>query len=148
MEVILLQDVDHVGEKNDIVAVKAGFGRNYLIPQGFAKIANETNRKILAENLRQQSHKLAAILEEAKANATKVEGASIKVATKVGKEDKIFGSITNLQLADALNSATGLSVDRKRVSLPKDIKTVGSYNASVRLHKEVTVDFEFEVIAE
>jgi len=148
MEVILLQDVDHVGEKNDIVSVKAGFGRNYLIPQGFAKIANETNRKILAENIKQQQHKIAAILEEAKANATKVEGASIKIATKVGKEDKIFGSITNLQLADALNTATGLNVDRKRVNLPKDIKTTGTYKGTVRLHREVEIEFDFEVISE
>ena len=148
MEVILTQDVDNLGEKNDVVSIKAGYGRNFLIPQGFAKVANETNRKILAENLKQQSHKLAAILETAKANATKVEGASIKVATKVGKEDKIFGSITNLQLTDALNAATGSDVDRKKVSLPKDIKTTGSYKGAVKLHKEVNIEFDFDVISE
>jgi len=148
MEIILLQDVDNVGEKNDIVSVKAGYGRNFLIPQGMAKIANPTNRKILAENLKQQSHKLAAILDAAKADASKVEGAKVKVSTKVGKDEKIFGSITNLQLSEALNAATGLSVDRKKVSLPKDIKTTGSYKGAVRLHKEVNVEFDFEVVGE
>ena len=135
MEVILTQDVDNLGEKNDVVSIKAGYGRNFLIPQGFAKVANETNRKILAENLKQQSHKLAAILETAKANATKVEGASIKVATKVGKEDKIFGSITNLQLTDALNAATGLSQET--------LNSIGNEG-----RKNITKKFDVEVMCD
>lgn len=148
MEVILTQEVDNLGEKNEIVKVKNGYGRNFLIPKGMAKIANDANRKMLAEELKQQSHKLAAILEEAKGKAAKVEGASINIATKVGKEDKIFGSVTNLQLSEALKSATGLDVDRKKFTLPKDIKTTGTYEGSVRLHREVIVNFEFNVVAE
>tara|TARA_B100000683_G_scaffold205774_1_gene199506 strand:+ start:301 stop:750 length:450 start_codon:yes stop_codon:yes gene_type:complete len=149
MEIILKKNVDNLGEVNDIVNVKNGYGRNYLIPQGYAVIANETNRKVHAENMRQQQHKAEAIYKEAKASADAINKASISVGAKVAKDgEKIFGSVTSIQLVDAIKKQTGIVIDRKKVSIQGDIKTIGGYTASVELHRELKVDVKFNVVAE
>jgi|TARA_Y100001934_G_scaffold114686_1_gene140368 large subunit ribosomal protein L9 len=148
MELILKQSVENLGEANDLVKVKNGYGRNYLIPKGLAIVANESNKKILSENLKQQEHKAAEVYKSAKDAADKIQKATITVGAKVGKDDKIFGSVTNIQLADAINKITGIKVDRKKVNILDDIKKTGTYNASVELHRELTIETKFEVISE
>ncbi len=147
MEIILKKDIKGLGFKNDVISVKPGYGRNYLIPQGFAIIANETNKKILAENLKQAAHKAEKVKAEAEDKAAKIASASIKIATKVGETGRIFGAITTLQLADALKDL-GIDIDRKQISFNSDVKEVGSYTAGVALHKEVSAEVTFEVVAE
>ncbi len=148
MEIILREDVEKLGFKNDIVTVKNGYGLNYLIPQGKAVLATVSAKKVLAENLKQQAHKEAKVREEAEALAAKIAKVTIKVGAKAGENGKIFGSINSIQLADAFK-AQGLEVERKRISLKEDsVKTLGSYTATARLHKEVSQEFTFEVIAE
>ena len=149
MEIILKKSVESLGEVNDVVNVKNGYGRNYLIPRGFALIANETNKKILAENTKQQQHKAEAVYKEAKESAEKINKATLSVGAKVAKDGvKIFGSVTNVQIADAIKKATGVEVERKKINIVDDIKTLGSYTASVELHRELKLDVKFEVIAE
>ena len=148
MELILKQSVENLGEINDLVKVKNGYGRNFLIPKGLAIIANEANKKTLNENLKQQEHKAAEVYKEAKDAAEKIQKASISVGAKVGKDDKIFGSVTNIQLADAINSITGIKVDRKKVNILDTIKKTGTYNASIELHRELTIETKFEVVSE
>lgn len=146
MEVLLKENVEFLGDKDEIVTVKPGYGRNFLIPQGKAMLVTDSVRKMHEETLRQRSHKAAKALEEAKAAATKLEKASVKVGAKVGEEGKIFGSVTTSQVAEQLASA-GFTVDRKNVSLSdNNIKTVGKYKATIKLHKEVSVDIDFEVV--
>lgn len=148
MEIILREDVEKLGFKNDIVTVKNGYGLNYLIPQGKAVLATVSAKKVLAENLKQQAHKEAKVKEEAEALAAKIAKVTIKIGAKAGENGKIFGSINSIQLADAFK-AQGLEVERKRISLKEDsVKTLGSYTATARLHKEVSQEFTFEVIAE
>ena len=148
MEVILKQDVEYVGYKNDIVTVKNGHGLNYLIPQGLAVLATPSARKVHAENMRQQAHKAAKVLDEAKAFAAKLNGLSIKIGAKASENGKIFGSVNTIQLADAIKNA-GHDIDRKKISIVGDaIKTLGAYEAQVRLHKEVTATIAFEVVQE
>jgi len=148
MEVLLKKNVDNLGDKDEIVSVKDGYGRNFLIPQKMAVIATESVKKMHAETMRQRSHKLAKIKEEAQAVAAKLAEASIKVGAKVGENGKIFGSVTNVQLADALNSA-GFEVERRKIKLlGSAIKAAGSYEAEVKLHKEITVKVDFEVVGE
>ena len=148
MEIILREDVEKLGFKNDIVTVKNGYGLNYLIPQGKAVLATVSAKKVLAENLKQQAHKEAKVKEEAEALAAKIAKVTIKIGAKAGENGKIFGSINSIQLADAFKSQ-GLEVERKRISLKEDsVKTLGSYTATARLHKEVSQEFTFEVIAE
>lgn len=148
MDVILKQDVDRLGFKNDIVNVKNGYARNYLIPQGFAIAATESARKVVAETLRQQSHKAVKALEDAKAIGEKIAGLSLKIGAKAGESGKIFGSVNNIQVAEAMANA-GHEVDRKSINLGSEaIRDLGSYTAKVRLHKEVTVEVNFEVVAE
>ncbi len=147
MEIILKKDIKGLGFKNDVINVKPGYGRNYLIPQGFAIIANETNKKVLAENLKQASHKAEKVKAEAEDKASKIATASIKLATKVGETGRIFGAITTLQLADALKDA-GIDIDRKQISFNSDVKEIGSYTAGIALHKEVSAEINFEVVAE
>lgn len=149
MEVILKQDVKNLGYKNDIVKVKPGFGRNYLIPRGFAIIADDKTKKIHAENMKQRAHKEAKIKTEAEANANKVKGMTVKVPAKVGESGKIFGSVTTVQIADALKTL-GFDADRRNITILNEdsVKTVGTYQARVRLHKEVVADITFEVVAE
>ncbi len=145
---ILKQDVERLGAKNDIVTVKTGYARNYLIPKGFAVAATESARKVVAETIRQQSHKAAKALEDAKALAEKMDGLTVKIGAKAGESGKIFGSVNNIQLAEALAGA-GYVVERKSIDLGSEvIRDLGSYTAKVRLHKEVTTEVNFEVVAE
>jgi large subunit ribosomal protein L9 len=147
MDVILKTSVEHLGEKDELVSVKAGYGRNFLIPQGKAVLATVSARKMHAETVRQRSHKAAKALEDAKAYSEKLKGTSVKLGAK-GETGKIFGSINTIQLAEALKAA-GFEVDRKTLKLENDaIKEIGSYQATVKLHKDVSVELTFEVVAE
>lgn len=148
MEVILKEDVANLGYKDDIVHVKDGYGRNFLIPQGKAVIASESARKVLAEVLKQRAHKIAKIKEEAEALAEKMKGVSLTIGAKTSSTGTIFGSVTNIQIAEEL-AKQGFEVDRKIIRIKEDaVKEIGSYNATVRLHKEVSVEIPFEVISE
>ena len=147
MEIILNQDVDKLGYKNDIVNVKPGFARNYLIPKGFAKVATKSQKKMLEENLKQQAHKLEKIKADAEEKARQLEKTTVTLHAKTGTSGKIFGSITNKQIADALK-AKGFEVDRKKISLPEEIKHLGTYKAEIDLHKEVKGEVQIEVEAE
>jgi large subunit ribosomal protein L9 len=133
MEIILKQDVTGLGYKNDIVKVKAGYGRNYLIPNGVALIANESNKRMVAENVRQMAHKAAKIKDEATALAAKIGDLTIELKTKAGESGKIFGAITVLQVSDALK-AKGFDVDRKKISFKEQPKELGEYVAHLDLH--------------
>ncbi len=149
MDIILKQDVANLGYKNDIVTVKAGYGRNYLIPQGLAILATERNRKILAEEMRQQAHKEQKIKDEATEKAKALEGLKLQIPAKAAATGKIFGSVNNIMIANAIKEATGIEVDRKHIVLNEDaIKEVGEYTAKIKLHKEVAVDINFNVFAE
>ena len=147
MELILIEDVAGLGYKNDIVSVKKGYGRNYLIPQGKAVIASESARKVLAENLKQRAHKLAKIKADAEELAAKLAPVALTIATKVSATGTIFGAVTNIQVAEAL-AKLGFEIDRKTIVVKETIKEVGSYTATVKLHKEVSVEIPFEVVAE
>lgn len=147
MEVILKEDVTNLGYKNDIVKVKSGYGRNYLIPQGKAVIASPAARKVLAEDLRQRAHKLEKIKKDAEDMAAKLKEVALTIKTKVSSTGTIFGSVTSIQIADEL-SKLGLEVDRKIITIKEAVKEVGKYTATVRLHKEVSVEIPFEVVAE
>ena len=146
MEIILKEDVIGLGYKNDIVNVKSGYGRNYLIPQGKGVIASESAKKVLAENLRQQAVKLAKIKADAQAIADKLVGVSLTIATKVSNSGVIYGSVNSLQIADEL-AKIGFDIDRKKIVV-KDVKTVGDFVAVVKLHKEVSAEVPFTVVAE
>ncbi len=148
MEVILKKNVDKLGYKDDVVTVKAGYGRNFLIPQGYASLATESAKKAHAEVMKQRSHKESKVKEEAEAIAAKLEGLTVKVAAKVGESGKIFGSVTTIALADALK-AEGVEIDRKSLKIDQEpVKEVGAYTATANLHKEVIKSFNFEVIGE
>ena len=146
MEIILKEDVVNLGYKNDIVTVKSGYGRNYLIPTGKAVIASPAAKKMLAEELKQRAHKLEKIKKDAEALAEQLKGVSLTIATKVSATGTIFGSVSNIQIAEEL-AKLGHNVDRKIIFV-KGVKEVGSYTAIVKLHKEVSVEIPFEVIAE
>ena len=149
MDIILKQDVANLGYKNDIVTVKPGYGRNFLIPQGLAILATERNRKILAEEMRQQAHKEQKIKDEATEKAKALEGLKLQIPAKAAATGKIFGSVNNIMIANAIKEATGIEVDRKHIVLNEDaIKEVGEYKAKVKLHKEVQVEVDFNVFAE
>jgi large subunit ribosomal protein L9 len=147
MKVILKEDVINLGYKDDIVTVKDGYGRNFLIPQGKAVIASESAKKVLAENLRQRAHKLAKIKEDAQALAAKLEGVSLTIGAKTSSTGTIFGSVNNIQVAEALAKA-GFEVERKIIYIKEAVKEVGNYKAIVKLHKEVSVEIPFEVVSE
>ncbi|GGG47228.1 50S ribosomal protein L9 [Croceivirga lutea] len=148
MELILRKDVQNLGFKDDIVTVKPGYGRNYLIPQGLAALATPSARKVLAENLKQRAHKEKQVIEEAQKVAENLKQLEIKIPAKTGAGDKLFGSVTNIDLVEALSKA-GETIDRKFVSIQGGaVKRTGPYNAQIRLHREVIVDFPFEVVAE
>ena len=148
MELILKEDVQNLGFKDDLVNVKNGFGRNYLIPRGLASFATPSAKKVLAENLKQRAHKEKKIVDAANKTAEAIKQLEIKIAAKAGAGDKLFGSITNIDLADALEKA-GHSLDRRYISIQGGaVKRTGPYNAQIRLHRDVVVDFPFEVIAE
>lgn len=147
MEVILREDVANLGYKDDIVNVKKGYARNYLIPQGKAIIATESAKKVLAENQRQRAHKIAQIKADAVELAAKMEGISLTIGAKTSTSGTIFGSVTNIQIADALKEK-GFEVERKIIEIKDSVKEVGSYVAIAKLHKEVSVEIPFEVVAE
>ncbi len=146
MEVILIQDVANLGYKNDIVKVRDGYGRNYLLPNKMAIIANESNRKQLAENLKQQAHKLAKLLADAQALAEKLAAIVINVPVKANEDGKIFGTVTTQQIADALK-AQEIEVDKKVITV-EPIKELGEYEATARLHREVKAIIKINVVAE
>ena len=147
MEVILKEDIISLGYKDDVVNVKKGYARNFLIPQGKAVIASESAKKVLAENQKQRAHKLAQIKADAQAIADKLEGVSLTIGAKASSTGTIFGSVTNIQIADALQ-AKGLEIERKLILIKDAVKEVGTYKAIVKLHKEVSVEIPFEVVAE
>ena len=147
MEVILKEDVLNLGFKDDLVNVKKGYARNFLIPQGKAIIASESAKKVLAENQKQRSHKIEQIKTEAQELAAKMEGVTLTIGAKTSSTGTIFGSVTNIQIADALLEK-GFEVDRKLILIKDQVKEVGNYTAIVKLHKEVSVDVPFEVVAE
>ena len=147
MEVILKEDVATLGYKDDVVKVKKGYARNYLIPQGKAIIATDSSKKVLAENLKQRAHKLEQIKAEAQALANKMEGVSLTIGAKTSSTGTIFGSVTNIQIAEALKEK-GFDVDRKNIVIKDAVKEVGNYTAVARLHKEVSVEIPFEVVSE
>lgn len=147
MKIILKENVANLGYKDDVVEVKDGYGRNYLIPQGKAVIANASSLKQLAEDQKQRAHKIAKMLEDAKAAAAAIEGVALTIATKTSATGTIFGSVGAIQIAEALEKL-GHNVDRKLISIKETVKEVGKYNATVKFHKEVSVEIPFEVIAE
>ena len=146
MEIILKEDVVNLGYKNDIVTVKSGYGRNYLIPTGKAVIASPAAKKMLAEELKQRAHKLEKIKKDAEAVAESLKDVTLTIATKVSATGTIFGSVSNIQIAEEL-AKLGHNIDRK-IIVVKGVKEVGSYTATVKLHKEVSVEIPFEVVAE
>jgi len=148
MEIILIQDVDRLGSKDDLIKVKDGFARNFLIPQKKAIIASSTAKKVLAENIKQRAHKEAKLKNEALSIAEKLANKKISIGAKTSTLGKIFGSVNTIQLAEAINKK-GFEIDRKQIMLPEDhIKEVGTYSAKIKLHKEVIIEIEFEVVAE
>ncbi|MCI6169406.1 MAG: 50S ribosomal protein L9 [Muribaculaceae bacterium] len=147
MKIILKEDITNLGYKDDVVEVKNGYGRNYLIPQGKAVIASESALKVLAENQRQRAHKLAKIKADAEAVAKTLEGVALTIGAKVSSTGTIFGSVTPIQIADAL-AKEGHEIDRKLISIKGAVKEVGKYEAVVKLHKEVQVTIPIEVVAE
>ena len=148
MEVILKQDISSLGQADDIVKVKAGYGRNFLIPQGHAILATASAKKIHSENLKQRAHKQEKIKNDAKDLATKLKDVSLIIGAKTSSSGKIFGSVNTIQIADVLLQK-GFEVDRKRITIKEDsVKEVGKYTALVKLHREVIVEIPFEVISE
>ena len=148
MELILREDVQNLGFKDDIVKVKNGFGRNYLIPNGKAVIATSSARKVLAENLKQRAHKEQKLVDDANKVAKKLQGFEIKIKSKVGTGDKLFGSVGSQDVADAFEK-NGQAVEKKFITLPgKTIKRLGTYEATVRIHRAVVIQVAFEIITE
>lgn len=148
MQIILKENIEKLGAKDEIVNVKPGYARNYLIPRGYAVAATESALKMHAENLKQRAHKETKILAEAQATAEKIGGLSIKLSTKASDTGKIFGSINTVQLSEALGKE-GFNIDRKSISISEEhIKMLGTYEAKVKLHREVSATFSFEVVAE
>jgi len=148
MEIILKQDIQNLGNKDEIVKVKNGYARNYLIPNGLAMTATESAKKVLAENIKQRAHKEAKVKADAEVIAQKLEGVKLTIGAKTSSTGKIFGSVNTIQIAEAL-SEKGFEIDRRIISLQEDqIKEVGNYTAEIKLHREVKVKVEFEVIAE
>ena len=148
MEVILKKDVDKLGFVDDLVTVKNGYGRNFLIPQGFAKLATPSAKKVLAENLKQRAFKDKKVVEQAQAQADKLKNLELKITAKAGEADRLFGSITNADLTDAL-AKEGVEIDKKYVNIAGgNIKRLGQYEATLRFHRDVVANFNFDVIAE
>lgn len=147
MEVILKTDIKGLGYKNDLVSVKPGYGRNYLIPQGFALLATNSNKRILEENIKQASHKAEKIKTEAENLAAQLEKVTLEVKAKIGESGKIFGKVTTLQISDAL-AAKGIEIDRKKISINTPVTGAGEYEAEIDLHREVKTNVKFEVVAE
>lgn len=148
MDIILKQDVANLGQKDDVIKVKDGYARNYLIPKGLATVATESAKKVLAENTRQRAHKEAKIKAEAQSQAEKMKGLKLTIGAKTSTTGKIFGSVNTIMLAESMKDK-GFDVDRKNIIFDEEhIKEVGVYKAKVKLHKEVSVEIEFEIVAE
>ncbi|MCU0420070.1 MAG: 50S ribosomal protein L9 [Cyclobacteriaceae bacterium] len=147
MEVILKQDVQGLGYKNDVVKVRPGYGRNFLIPNGTAIIANESNKRMIAENVRQAAHKAAKVKQDAEALANRIGDLTVEIGTKAGESGKIFGAVTANQIADVLK-AKGFDIDRKKVIMKESPKMLGTYTATLDLHKEVKKEIKVTVVAE
>ncbi len=148
MEIILKQDVPNLGHKDEIVNVKNGYARNYLIPRGMATVATESAKKVLAENVKQRAHKEAKVKTDAEALAKKLEGISLTIGAKTSTTGKIFGSVNTIQIAEALANK-GFEIDRKSIILAGDhVKEVGNYSAEIKLHRDVKVTIQFEVVSE
>ena len=148
MKVILKEDINNLGYKDDIIEVKNGYANNYLIPKGLAIMATKSAKKVLEENLKQRAHKEEKIRQDAESIAEQLKNKEIKVGAKTSSKGKIFGSVTNIQLADAINKK-GFDIDRKKISIvEKDVKEVGTYNAVIKLHRDVKVELPFEVVSE
>ncbi len=148
MEVILKQDVKNLGYKDDVVKVKPGYGRNFLIPKGMAAMATVSSKKMLTETVKQRAFKEEKVRKSAEASAAKLKDVVVTVGAKVGESGKIFGSVTSVQLADAMKKL-GFDVDRKNIKMSEDsVKTIGTYTAEVRFHKEITGTVTFEVVPE
>lgn len=148
MELILKEDVQNLGFKDDVVNVKNGYGRNFLIPQGLAAMATTSAKKVLAENLKQRAHKEKKVVDAATKTADALKALDLKITAKTGAGDKLFGSVTNGDLADAI-AKEGHEIDKKYITVQGGaVKRTGPYNAQIRLHRDVIVDFGFEVIAE
>ncbi len=148
MELILKKDVENLGFTDDVVTVKSGFGRNFLIPQGFAVIATPSAKKVLAETLKQQAFKEKKVVEDAQKEADKANEMEIKITSKVGEGDKLFGSVSNVNLADALEKE-GVLIEKKYITIAGGIiKRTGQYEATIRFHRDVVINFTFDVIAE
>lgn len=150
MEVILTKDVDKLGYKNDLVKVKPGYGRNFLVPQGLAILATPSSKKVLTETLKQRAFKEEKIKKDAEGVAETLKKTTLKVAAKAGESGKIFGSVNSIQISDAIKAATGKEIERKNITLvdAENIKTLGTYKAKVKVHREITVEVDFEVVAE
>lgn len=146
MEIIMLQDVEKVGDKHTVVKVKDGFGRNFLIPKGLAIIANKANRGRLEEMLRHEAAKESKLVDTYKEMAKKLVGQTLKIVVKAASTGKIFGSVSTVQIAQTLKDQLGLEVERKKISLPEEVKTLGTYTANVNFHKDVPATIAFEVI--
>lgn len=149
MEVILKKDITGLGYKNDLTKVKDGYARNFLIPRGMAIIATESNKKALAEMKKQQSFKEEKVKNEAEVIAKALEGTELKIGVKAGTSGKIFGSVNNIMVANAIQEQKNLEIDRKTIELNEDhLKEVGKYKAKIKLHKEVEVEIDLDVVAE
>ncbi len=148
MEIILLEDIEKVGEKHTIVTVKDGYGRNYLIPQKMAIVANATNRQRLDDLRAKEEAEAQKLIGAFQAIANQLEEQTLKIGAKAGTSGKIFGSVTNVQIAAALKDQFDIDIDRRKVILPDEIKELGTYTATLNLHKEVQPEVRFEVVAE
>ena len=147
MEVILKQDVQGLGYKNDVVKVKSGYGRNYLIPNGFALIANPSNKKMVQENIKQAAHKAAKIKQDAEQLAAKIGDLIVEIGTKAGESGKIFGAVTAFQVSEALKTK-GFDIDRRKIIFKEQPKELGTYSVSIDLHKELKHEIKIKVVAE
>lgn len=148
MEIILLKNVERLGKANEIVTVKNGFGRNYLIPQKMALVANKRNRATIDERIRKQEAAETRLIEQYKATAAKLDGQVLKIGAKAGTSGKIFGSVTNVQIANAITELIGEEMDRRKITLLEEVKNLGDYVAKVELHDEVVFNVNFEVYAD
>lgn len=146
MEVILLQDVAHLGKQNDLVKVRAGYGRNLLLPKGLAALATESQRKQLEERLKQDARREEKIMSQLQLIVDTLKSTVFQVGAKSGTSGKIFGSVTNVQLADAIKKQKNINIDRKKITLAEEVKNLGTFTANVNLHKDVEVAISFEVV--
>jgi large subunit ribosomal protein L9 len=146
MEVILLQDVAHLGKHNDLVKVRPGYGRNFLLPKGLATLATDSQRKQLEERLKHDVRREEKLMSQLQTIVDTLKSTVFQVAAKSGTSGKIFGSVTNVQLADAIKKQKNINLDRRKITLAEDVKNLGTYTANVNLHKDVEVTISFEVV--